>query len=151
LTAVAGIYDELQKMNVELLAISMDTQFVHMAWDIHELKKMTKDGIPYPMLADNSGKTGAAYGVYDEKIELDVRGTFFIDPEGVVQALEIHTPPLGRNTDELIRRVQGLQYIADKGGAEALPANWQPDKKTLKPGEGLVGSVCEVWDPEKDA
>lgn len=151
MTAVAGIYDELQKIDVELLTISMDTQFVHMAWDIHELSKMYKGGMPFPMLADNAGKVGMNYGVYDESIDLDIRGTFFIDPDGVVQALEIHTPPLGRSTDELLRRIKGLIYIREKGGAEALPCNWQPDKKTLKPGEELVGNVCNVWDPDKDA
>jgi len=100
------------------------------------------------MLSDNSGRIGMQYGVYDDNIELDLRGTFFIDPDGVIQALEIHTPPLGRNMDDMLRRVQGLKYIREKGGSEALPANWRPNKKTLQPGDDLIGNVCNVWKPE---
>ena len=109
---------------------------------------MVPGGVPFPMLADSGGKIGQTYGVYDEKLGLNIRGRFIIDPDGVIQAMEVLAPPVGRNVDELVRQVKAFQYVRESKGIEACPAGWEPGKPTLKPGPSLVGKVWEVWKPE---
>jgi peroxiredoxin (alkyl hydroperoxide reductase subunit C) len=75
-------------------------------------------------------------------------GRFLIDPDGVVQAIEIVTPPVGRNVQELIRQIQAFQHVRKSKGTEATPSGWQPGRPTLKPGPDLVGKVWEVWKVE---
>ena len=108
---------------------------------------MVDGGIPFPMLSDQGGRIGTVYGVYDEEAGVDIRGRFIIDPDGVIQAMEVLTPPVGRNPDELIRQVQAFQLVRETGGAEATPSGWTPGAATLKPGPDLVGKVWEVWKP----
>lgn len=148
MSAVAGKLDEFKKLGVEILSISTDSTFTHKIWDETELSKMTKDGIPWPMVADGSGNLGKVYGVYDEANGVDIRGRFLIDPDGVIQAMEVLTPPVGRKVDESIRQVQAFQHVRKTKGAEACPAGWEPGKQTLKPGPDLVGKVWKVWKPE---
>jgi len=88
------------------------------------------------------------YGVYDEAAGVDIRGRFLIDPDGVIQAMEVMTPPVGRNITELIRQVQAFQHNRTTG--EVLPAGWTPGQPTLKPGPDLVGKVWQVWQPVKN-
>ena len=109
---------------------------------------MVKGGIPYPMLSDAGGHLGRVYGVYDEKAGVNVRGRFIIDPDGVVQGMEILTPPVGRNILETIRQIKAFQHVRKTKGAEATPAEWEPGKLTLKVGPSLVGKVWEIWKPE---
>ena len=131
---------------MEVFPISCDKQFVHKIWDEVELSKMVDgDNYPYPLLSDPTGEIGKMYGVYDEGEGLNIRGRFFIDPDGVIQAIEILAPPVGRNVNEAIRQLQAFQYVRNAQGAEACPAGWEPGKKTLKPGPDLVGKVWEVW------
>ncbi len=109
---------------------------------------MVDGGIPFPMLSDAGGKVGTIYGIYDENAGVETRGRFIIDPDGVVQAYEVLTPPVGRNVNEAIRQIQALQLVRNSKGTEATPSGWQPGKMTLKPGPDLVGKVCEVWKTE---
>ena len=125
--------------------MSVDSHFVHKMWQDNELSKMVDGGVPFPMVSDSGGRLGKIYGVYDEDGGVNVRGRFIIDPDGVVQAIEILPPPVGRNVEELVRQVQAFQYVRQAGGAEATPAGWRPGKPTLKPGPDLVGRVWEVW------
>ena len=125
--------------------MSVDSHFVHKMWQDNELSKMVDGGVPFPMVSDSGGRLGKIYGVYDEDAGVNVRGRFIIDPDGVVQAIEILPPPVGRNVEELVRQVQAFQYVRQAGGAEATPAGWRPGKPTLKPGPDLVGRVWEVW------
>ena len=97
------------------------------------------------MLSDAGGHLGRTYGVYEEKSGVDVRGRFIIDPDGVIQAMEVLTPPVGRNIAETLRQIKAFQHVRATKGAEACPAEWQPGKMTLKPGPQLVGKVWEVW------
>jgi len=106
---------------------------------------MVPGGVPFPMLSDPGGKIGKVYGVYSEEDALDIRGRFIIDPDGVIQAMEVLAPPVGRNVEELIRQLKAFQHVRSTGGAEATPSGWQPGKPTLKPGPDLVGKVWEVW------
>jgi len=135
-------------LGLEFLSVSVDSHFVHKMWQDKELSKMVKGGVPFPMLSDGGGKIGSVYGVYDEDEGVDIRGRFIIDPDGVIQAMEMLTPPVGRNVAELIRQVQAFQHVRKTKGAEATPSGWQPGKPTLKPGPDLVGKVWEVWTPD---
>ena len=128
-----------------MLSVSVDSHFVHKIWQKEELSKMVEGGVPFPMVSDAGGKIGAVYGVYDEAGGVNVRGRFIIDPDGVIQAIEILTPPVGRNVNESIRQVQAFQLVRKSKGSEATPSGWQPGKPTLKPGPDLVGKVWEVW------
>ncbi len=130
-----------------MLAISCDTVFTHKIWQEEELSKMVEGGVPFPMLSDPGGKIGQTYGVYDENLGLNIRGRFIIDPDGVIQAMEVLAPPVGRNVDELIRQIKAFQYVREHKGTEACPAGWEPGKTTLKPGPDLVGKVWKVWKP----
>jgi alkyl hydroperoxide reductase subunit AhpC len=145
LAAVAVRYEALQSLGVEVLSVSVDSRFTHKIWNEVELSKMVEGGIPYPMLSDQGGGIGAVYGVYDKAAGVDIRGRFLIDPDGVVQAMEVLTPPVGRNPDELIRQVQAFQHVRETG--EATPSGWTPGDKTLKPSPDLAGRVWEVWKP----
>lgn len=147
LSAVAVKYGELQDLGVEVLSVSTNSHQVHKMWQEAELSKMVDGGVPFPMLSDTSGKIGRLYGVYDEESGVDVRGRFLIDPDGVLQAMEVLTPPVGRNVEELIRQVKAFQHVRDTG--EATPSGWQPGKKTLKPGPDLVGKVWKEWQPDE--
>ena len=135
---------------MDIISLSVDSQFVHKAWDEEELQKMVKGGIPFPMASDGSGRIGRVYGVYDEDAGVDIRGRFIIDPDGVVQAMEVLTPPVGRHIDETIRQIQAFQLVRESGGSRATPAGWQPGELTLKPGPDLVGKVWEVWNPSME-
>jgi len=143
LASVAARYKELQDLGVEVLSCSVDSKFTHKIWQEVELSKMVDGGVPFPMLSDTGGRIGSLYGVYDEEGGVNVRGRFLIDPDGKIQAMEVLTPPVGRNFSELVRQVQAFQHVRKTG--EPTPAGWQPGKKTLKPGPELVGKVWETW------
>ena len=148
MTAVAARYQEFKDLDVEVLAVSVDSVFVHKIWQEEELSKMVDGGVPYPLLSDGAGSLGKIYGVYDEGAGVDVRGRFLIDPDGVVQAMEILTPPVGRSVDETLRQIQAFQHVRKTGGTEVCPSGWTPGKTVLKPGPDLVGKVWKVWKPE---
>ena len=125
--------------------MSIDSVFVHKMWDDHELSKMVNGGVPFPMLSDAGGKVGTAYGVYDDNAGVETRGRFIIDPDGVVQALEVLTPPVGRNVGESLRQIQAFQLVRESKGMQATPSGWRPGKLVLNPGPDLVGNVWKVW------
>lgn len=125
--------------------MSIDSVFVHKMWNDHELSKMVDGGIPFPMLSDAGGKVGAAYGVYDADAGVETRGRFIIDPDGVVQAIENLTPPVGRNVAESLREIQAFQLVRESKGTQATPSGWRPGKLVLTPGPDLVGNVWKVW------
>lgn len=128
---------------MQVLSLSRDSVFTHKIWQETELSKMVEGGFPYPMLSDGTGAIGQMYGVYDEGAGVDIRGRFIIDPDGIVQAMEVLTPPVGRKVGELIRQIKAFQHVRATG--EVTPAGWEPGKPTLKPGPALVGKVWEQW------
>ena len=129
-----------------MLSISTDSRFVHKMWQENELSRMVPGGVPFPMLSDGGGRIGSVYGVYDEAAGVDIRGRFVINPEGVILAMEVMTPEVGRNVSELIRQVKAFQHVRETG--EVTPSGWQPGQPTLTPGPALVSKVWEVWKPE---
>ena len=150
MSAVADKYQQLKDLGVEVFSVSVDSHFVHKMWNDHELTKMVDGGVPFPMLSDQAGHIGRAYGVFDEGQGVELRGRFIIDPDGIIQAMECLTPPVGRKFAETVRQVQAFQVVRASGGAEATPAGWEPGQDTLKPGPDLVGNVWKVWKPSME-
>ena len=138
LEELAAHYGEFREMGAEVVSVSTDTQYVHKAW--HDVSPAIKK-IEYPMLADPTGNLCRAFGTYIEEAGLSLRGSFVLDPNGVLKAFEIHDNSIGRSASELLRKVQAAKYVADHGGAEVCPANWKPGRDTLKPGINLVGKI----------
>lgn len=99
------------------------------------------------MVCDRGGKIGKLYDVYDEAGGVNVRGRFLIDPQGIIQAAEILSPPVGRNPQELLRQIQAYQHNQATG--EVMPSGWVPGESTLKPSTDLAGNVWKVWQPKK--
>jgi peroxiredoxin (alkyl hydroperoxide reductase subunit C) len=134
---MADKYTEFQRLGVEIYSVSTDTHFTHKAW--HDASDTIKK-IKFPMLADPTGHLSRSFGVHIESEGLAYRGTFLIDPEGRVKIAEIHDNGIGRNADELLRKVQAAQYVATHDG-QVCPAKWRPGDETLKPGLNLVGKI----------
>lgn len=130
--------------------MSTDSQFVHKMWQEEELSHMVDGGVPFPMLSDGGGRVGSVYGVYEEGAGVDIRGRFLIDPDGVIQAMEVMTPPVGRSVSELIRQIQAFQLVRESGGTQATPAGWTPGQPVLTPGPALVGKVWKEWKPKRE-
>jgi len=149
-SAVADKYAALQELGVEVLSVSVDSHFVHKMWNDHELVKMVEGGVPFHMVADQAGNVGRAFGVWDENQGIELRGRFIIDPDGVVQAMEVLTPPVGRKFAETIRQIKAFQLVRASKGTEATPAGWEPGHATLRPGPALVGNVWQVWQPKME-
>lgn len=139
------MYEEFKGLGIEVLTVSVDSVFVHKVWNDNELCKMIGRSIPFNMLSDQNGEIGRAYGVYNEEDAIETRGSFIIDPDGVLQAYDVLTPPVGRNIDELFRLFQAYQLVRNTGAKEVAPVNWKPGKKTLKPGPDLVANVWKEW------
>lgn len=127
----------VDELGIEVLAVSTDTVFTHRAWVKHE--GLMKD-FPYKMLADHTGEVAYAYGILDTDTGIAGRGTFIIDPQGVVRGIEVTSGPLGRNSAELLRKIEALQYMAENPGT-ACPARWTPGAKTLTPSIKIAGEV----------
>ena len=137
LTELADLYDEFKKANAEVVSISTDTVFVHKAW--HDNSPSIKK-IKYPMLADPTGKLCREFGTYIEEEGLSLRGSFIIDPDGILKAMEIHDNSIGRSAEEILRKLQAAIFVREHKG-EVCPASWKPGKQTLKPGLDLVGKI----------
>jgi alkyl hydroperoxide reductase subunit AhpC len=136
----------LKALGVQVLSVSTDSRFVHKIWNEEELAKMAEGGIPFPMLSDSGGRIGTVYGVYDEAAGVDIRGRFIIDPDGIIQAMEVLAPTVGRSVNELIRQLKAFQHVRATG--EVTPSGWQPGQPTLKPGPDLAGKVWKEWKPD---
>ena len=137
LQEMARKYEEFKNAGAEVLSISTDTVFVHKAW---KDASATIKEIEFPMVADPSHKICWNYGTLIEEEGLSLRGSFLIDPEGILKAYEIHDNSIGRNADELFRKLQAAKFTYENGG-EVCPASWKPGKDTLKPGLDLVGKL----------
>lgn len=134
---LADNYDAFKNVGVEIYSVSTDTHFVHKAWaDASE----TIAKIKYPMLADPTGKLSRDFGVMIEEEGLALRGTFIVNPEGEIKAYEVHDLGIGRNAEELLRKVQAAQFVAEHGD-QVCPAKWKPGAETLVPSLDLVGKL----------
>ena len=137
LEEAANYYAEFQKSGAELLSVSTDTVYVHKAWyDVSAAIKKIK----FPMVADPTGNLCREFGTYIDEAGLSLRGSFIIDPDGILKAYEIHDNSIGRSAKEILRKVQAAKFVRENKG-EVCPASWEPGKKTLKPGLDLVGKI----------
>ena len=134
---LANKYEEFKSVGCEIYSVSCDTHFVHKAW--HDTSDTIKK-IGYPMLADPTGALARDFDVMIEADGMAERGTFVVNPKGEIVAYEVLAGNVGRNADELFRRVQALQFVAEHGD-EVCPAKWKPGAKTLKPSLDLVGQL----------
>ncbi len=134
---LANKYEEFQKIGCEIYSVSCDSHFVHKAW--HDASK-TIQKIKYPMLADPTGTLARGFDVMIEESGMAERGSFIVNPEGKIVAYEVIAGNVGRNADELFRRVQASQFVAEHGD-QVCPAKWQPGAETLKPSLDLVGLI----------
>ncbi|OQA04473.1 MAG: Alkyl hydroperoxide reductase subunit C [bacterium ADurb.Bin400] len=138
LEEAAEYYEEFKKAGAEVLSVSTDTVYVHKAW--HD-QSPAIGKIKFPMVADPAGKLSRILGVYLEDEGLALRGSFIIDPEGRIKAMEVHDNSIGRSAEELLRKLQAAIFVHNNHGAVVCPASWKPGKKTLKPGMDLVGKI----------
>ncbi|NTV23008.1 MAG: redoxin domain-containing protein [Nanoarchaeota archaeon] len=137
LEELAEMYDQFKKEGAEIISVSTDTKFVHKAWHDHSpaIKK-----IKYPMAADPTGKICRYFGTFIENEGISLRGTFIIDPEMCLKAADVHDNSIGRNSQEILRKLQASRFVWEHHG-EVCPASWKPGQKTLKPGVDLVGKI----------
>jgi alkyl hydroperoxide reductase subunit AhpC len=128
--AFSNSMDEFKKRNTEVLGVSIDSHFSHLAWRNTDRKNGGLGNIAYPLVADVNKKITYDYGVMHEA-GIAFRGLFLIDKEGVVQHQLINNLPLGRNIDEALRMVDALQFHENNG--EVCPANWKNGEDGMKP------------------
>ena len=137
LREAARLHDAFRKAGAEIAAVSTDSVWVHKAW--HDASTAMSE-VGYPLVADPAGTLSREFGVYVEADGIARRGSFVIDPDGIVQALEIHDNSVGRSITELLRRVEAAKYVREHDG-EVCPVAWQPGQATLVPGLHLVGAI----------
>ena len=137
LADLADHFDELQELGVDIFSVSTDTHFSHKAW--HESSPSISK-IRYTMLGDPTGKLTRLFGVMREEEGLADRATFVLDPQGVVQLMEVTCEGVGRSAAELLRKVKAAIYVAEHPG-EACPARWVTGDATLTPSADLVGRL----------
>lgn len=130
-------YAELKSRDVEVYSVSTDTHFTHKAW--HDNSE-TIGKITYPMIGDPTGIISRNFEVMIEEVGLAERGTFVIDPQGIIQIVEISAGNIGRDASELLRKVKAAQYVAKHPG-EVCPAKWKEGEATLAPSLDLVGKI----------
>ena len=145
LADLASIHPELVKNNVEVISMSTDTKFAHLAWRTSE---RLLENVKFHMGSDATGEVSRYFGVYDEAGGTAFRGTFIISPQGVLVGSEVNFYNVGRNAAELLRKMEANKYLIDNP-AEVCPARWTPGQKTLTPSEKMVGHVYEALNPEK--
>jgi peroxiredoxin (alkyl hydroperoxide reductase subunit C) len=134
---LANKYREFKAANCEIYSVSCDTHFVHKAW--HDTSDTIKK-IGYPMLADPTGVLARGFDVMIEEAGLAERGTFIVNPKGQIVAYEVVAGNIGRNADELLRRLQALQFV-ESHPSEVCPAKWKQGAETLKPSIDLFGKI----------
>jgi len=134
---LADHYSQLQELGVEVYAVSTDTHFTHKAW--HDASD-TIAKIKYVMVGDPTGQISSNFGVLREGQGLADRGTFIIDPDGVIQAMEVTAEGIGRDASDLVRKVKAAQYVRENPG-QVCPARWEEGSDTLEPSIDLVGKI----------
>jgi len=137
LEEMANLYKEFKKEGAEVISISTDTVYTHKAW--HDTSKAVGK-IEFPMASDSNHRLSEMFGVLIEDEGLSLRGSFIIDPDGVLQISEINNNNVGRNAKELLRKLQASKFVSKNKG-KVCPASWNPGDDTLEPGLDLVGKI----------
>ena len=134
---VADHYAELQKLGVEVYSVSTDTHFTHKAW---HTSSETVGKVNYPMLGDPTHQISNNFEILRQDEGVANRGTFLVDPDGVIQFTEVTSEGIGRNAAELVRKVKAAQYVRNNPG-QVCPAAWEEGSDTLAPSLDLVGKI----------
>ncbi len=134
---LADNYADVRRLGVEIYSVSTDKHFTHKAW--HDASD-TIAKIGYPMVGDPTGAISRNFEVLIEDEGLAERGTFVIDPDGIIQAVEINAGNIGRSATELLRKVRAAQYVREHPN-EVCPAKWEEGDDTLAPSLDLVGKI----------
>lgn len=137
LEEMAELYEEITKEGAEVFSVSTDTAFAHKAW--HDNSPAIKK-VQFPMVADPTGELSLLFDVYIHAEGLALRGTFIMDPDGVLRTMEIHDNSIGRSAKETLRKLRAAKFVREHGG-NVCPAAWEPGAETLQPGIKLVGKI----------
>ena len=129
-------YEEFKKIGSEIISVSTDTVYSHKAW--HDSSPSIKK-ITFPMASDPTGRLCRMFGTYIKEQGLSLRGTFIVDPDGILKLIEINDNSVGRNITEIIRKLHAAKFTRENGNV--CPVNWKPGEKSLKPTLDLVGKI----------
>lgn len=132
ITAFSDRYEEFKKLNTEVLGISVDSEFSHLAWIQADRKSGGVGDLNYPLVSDIKKEISTAYNVLDPDAGIALRGLFIIDKDGVIQHATINNLAFGRSVDETLRTLQAIQHVQSHPD-EVCPAGWQPGEKTMIP------------------
>lgn len=132
LTAFSDRFDEFKELGTEVLGISVDSEFSHLAWTQASRKEGGVGDLKYPLVSDIKKEISAAYNVLDPEAGVALRGLFIIDKDGIIQHATINNLSFGRNVDETKRTLQAIQYVQAHPD-EVCPGGWQPGDKTMVP------------------
>nr|GMC86208.1 2-Cys peroxiredoxin BAS1, chloroplastic [Ipomoea batatas] len=132
ITAFSDRYEEFQKLNTEVLGVSIDSVFSHLAWVQTDRKSGGLGDLNYPLISDVTKSISKSYNVLIPDQGIALRGLFIIDKEGVIQHSTINNLAIGRSVDETLRTLQALQYVQENPD-EVCPAGWKPGEKSMKP------------------
>ncbi|MDY7005497.1 MAG: peroxiredoxin [Cyanobacteriota bacterium] len=132
ITAFSDRYKEFESLNTEILGVSVDSEFSHLAWIQTDRKSGGVGDLNYPLLSDIKKDISSAYNVLDPEAGIALRGLFIIDREGIIQHATINNLAFGRNVDETLRSLQAIQYV-QANPDEVCPAGWKPGDKTMNP------------------
>ncbi len=130
-------YDEFKKLGAEVYVVTTDTHFSHKVW--HETSPAVGKA-KFPLVGDPTHQLTHAFDVHIEEEGLALRGTFIVNPEGVIKACEIHDNAIARDMTEALRKLRAAKYVAEHPG-EVCPAKWKEGEKTIKPSLDLVGKI----------
>ena len=134
---IANHYEEFLSIGTQIYSVSTDTHYTHKAW--HDASETIRK-IKFPMIGDPTGMLCRNFNVYIQEEGLALRGSFIINPEGIIKVSEVNDLGIGRSAKELLRKVHAAQFVAENGN-EVCPAAWQPGRETLKPSLELVGKI----------
>ena len=131
ITAFSDRYSEFKELNAEVLGVSVDSKFSHLAWIQTERTEGGVGDLAYPLVSDLKHEISKAYHVENEE-GVALRGLFIIDPDGIIQHATVNNAPIGRNVDECVRILSAVKYVRENPD-EVCPAGWTPGAKTMKP------------------
>ena len=137
LEEAAQYYSQFKKLGAEIISVSTDSVLVHKAW--HDTSPAIKQ-VKFPMAADPTGVICREFGTYIEDEGKSLRGTFIIDPDGILKTIQINDNDIGRSVKELLRTFEAAKFVRENPG-KVCPASWEPGQEPLKPGMDLVGKI----------
>jgi peroxiredoxin (alkyl hydroperoxide reductase subunit C) len=142
MAAVAVKYPAFRELGAETLMVSVDPVSTHKEWHEKAMKGMIAGGARFPLISDQEGTIGRLYGVYDDEKRINLRSHFLIDPDGIIQAVEMLSAPVGRSVAEILRQLRAMKEYRATG--QFIPCGWEPGKPTL-PQTDASGAPTKVW------